>query len=83
MQTQTPVINGVPLNELPELCQRLFDKVVKLRNEEQDLAARHLQKKAALEELANMLASEVEEYKNYLTSQVPTDELDSTDPVSN
>lgn len=62
-QQQVPTINGVPLNELPDLCQKLFDKVMLLRQEEQELGAKHAQKKMALEELANMLAAEVEQFK--------------------
>jgi len=61
---QMPVINGVPLNELPQYCQKLFDKVVELKQAEQELSTKHAQKKLALEELANMLAKEVEEYKS-------------------
>lgn len=62
-QQQVPTINGVPLNELPDFCQKLFDKVMLLRQEEQELGTKHAQKKLALEELANMLAAEVEQFK--------------------
>lgn len=62
-QQQVPTINGVPLNELPDFCQKLFDKVMLLRQEEQELSTKHAQKKLALEELANMLAAEVEQFK--------------------
>ena len=77
-QQQVPTVNGVPLNELPDFCQKLFDKVMVLRQEEQELGVKHAQKKMALEELANMLASEVEQFK---ASKAATDTTIEANPV--
>ena len=67
--TQEPTVNGVAVKDLPVYAQRLFEKVMTLRQEEASLQTQLVQKRGALEEVANMLAQEVENFKSEATSQ--------------
>jgi len=68
--SQEPTVNGVAVRDLSVYAQKLFDKVLTLRQEEANLQTQLVQKRGALEELANMLAQEVEDFK--ASQSVPT-----------
>lgn len=56
-------INGVAVSSLSAGGQQLFDKVIALKKEADDLAAQHGQKEAALKEISDMLLIEVNSIK--------------------
>lgn len=62
-QATEPTVNGVPVKDLPGYAQKLFEKVVNLRQKEATLQGQLIQARGALEEIANMLAEEVEAFK--------------------
>mgnify|MGYP003651176302 CR=1 FL=1 len=57
-------INGIPVNRLSSSGQQLFDRVIELKREADELATKHGQKEAALKEISDMLLTEVNQIKS-------------------
>ena len=57
------VINGVPARDLSESGQRLFKKILTMKQESDELQALFAQKQSAMKELSDMLLEEVKELK--------------------
>lgn len=67
MTNQLPLedttVNGIPVKELSESGQRLFQKLIRLKQESDDLEKKFGSKQSALKELGDLLVEEVEEIK--------------------
>lgn len=61
-------VNGVPVSQLSQASQKLFHKIVDLKKECDELSKRFDQKQAAMKELGDLVAEEVEEYKTQQAS---------------
>lgn len=68
-------VNGIPVSKLSEASQKLFYKIVDLKKECDELSKRFDQKQAAMKELGDLVAEEVELYK---AKQVSSGEASST-----
>lgn len=62
-------INGVPVKDLSDAGQRLFDKLITLKKESDELAAGYQSKQAALKELSDMILEEVQEIQSKLDAE--------------
>ena len=56
-------INGIPLKQLSEVSQKLFDKLVVLKKESDELQAKLQQKESAVKEISDMILEEVNQMK--------------------
>ena len=56
-------VNGLPVSCLSESGQRLFEVVMKLKKEIEDLEKQHMAKKAAMEEISNIIVEEINQIK--------------------
>jgi len=54
-------VNGVPVTSLSEAGQRLFKKIMALKEEADGLVKQHESKQAALKELTEMVLEEIKE----------------------
>lgn len=76
---ETATINGVPVCDLSDASQKLFDKLLVLKKESDELANAYQSKQAALKELSDMILEEVQELQAKAeTTEAPT-ETDSTE----
>jgi flagellar biosynthesis/type III secretory pathway chaperone len=57
-------VNGLPVSDLSDSGQRLFQRLIKLKQECDDLEQKFSIKRAALKELGDMIVEEVEEIRS-------------------